>query len=51
MDWLRIAVECDYHDYQHLVKDYKELTGFSPNKFNEIDANGPERVFGEIDTY
>jgi transcriptional regulator GlxA family with amidase domain len=51
LDWLSIALNCGFYDHQHLVKDYKELSGFSPNQFHEIDANGPDRVFGEIDTY
>ncbi|HRH48293.1 MAG TPA: AraC family transcriptional regulator [Panacibacter sp.] len=51
LDWLSIALNCGFYDHQHLVKDYKNLTGFSPNHFHEIDDNGPDRVFGEIDTY
>lgn len=50
-DWLTIAINCGYYDYQHLVRDYKELTGLSPGRFHEIDQNGPERIFGEADTY
>lgn len=46
MDWLRIAVECDYHDYQHLVKDYKDFTKLTPNQFHLIEENAPERKFG-----
>ena len=51
LDWLSIALNCGFYDHQHLVKDYKELTGFPPSQFHEIDANGPDRIFGEIDTY
>jgi len=50
-DWLRIAIHCGYYDYQHLVKDYKQLTGETPVAFHAIDANAPERTFGEADTY
>ena len=46
MDWLRIAVECDYHDYQHLVRDYKDFTQLSPNQFHLIEDKAPERKFG-----
>jgi len=46
MDWLRIAVECDYHDYQHLVKDYKDFTQLTPNQFHLIEDKAPERKFG-----
>lgn len=50
-DWLSIALEHGYYDYQHLVKDYKDLTGFTPNQFHEIDSKAPERFFGEADTF
>lgn len=46
LDWLRIAMECDYHDYQHLVRDYKEFTNLTPNAFHAIEDNAPERKFG-----
>jgi transcriptional regulator GlxA family with amidase domain len=48
-DWLSIAIHCGYHDYQHLVKDYKEFTGYSPKQFFEIDNQAPERSFGEAE--
>lgn len=51
LDWLRIAVECDYHDYQHLAKDYKDFTGLTPNAFHEIENNAPERSFGLSEGY
>jgi AraC-like DNA-binding protein len=51
LDWLRIAMECDYHDYQHLAKDYKDFTGLSPNAFHEIENNAPERSFGLSEGY
>jgi AraC-like DNA-binding protein len=46
-DWLTVAVHCGYYDYQHLVKDYKEFTGYTPNEFLEIEGKAPERTFGE----
>jgi AraC-like DNA-binding protein len=51
LDWFSIAISCGYYDYQHLVKDYKDLTGLTPNQFHEIDSKGPERLFGQADTY
>jgi AraC-like DNA-binding protein len=50
-DWLRIAVECGYHDYQHLVKEYKDFTGLSPTAFHEIENKAPERNFGLSEGY
>jgi AraC-like DNA-binding protein len=49
IDWLRIAVECDYFDYQHLVKDYKDFTGKTPNEFHLLENNSPERTLGLSD--
>lgn len=51
LDWLSIAFNCGYYDYQHLVRDYKDLTGLTPNQFHEIDSKAPERLFGQADTY
>jgi AraC-like DNA-binding protein len=45
-DWLRIAVQCNYHDYQHLVRDYKDFTGLTPTSFFQMDNQAPERIFG-----
>lgn len=45
-DWLDIAFECGYFDYQHLVKDYKEFTNNTPNNFHLIESNSPERKLG-----
>ena len=49
MDWLRVAVEAGYYDYQHLVKDYKEFTGVTPNEFHMIESKSPERKLGLTD--
>lgn len=50
-DWLRIAMECDYHDYQHLSKEYKDFTGLSPTAFHEIENKAPERKLGLSEGY
>ncbi len=50
-DWLRIAIECGYHDYQHLVKDYKDFTSLTPTAFHEIENKAPERKFGLSEGY
>ena len=50
-DWLRIALDCGYHDYQHLVKEYKDFTGMSPIAFHEVENNAPERKFGLSEGY
>ncbi len=44
-DWLSIAVSGGYYDYQHLVRDYKIFTGFTPVSFFHLDQQAPERLF------
>lgn len=51
LDWLTIAIECGYYDYQHLVKDYKDLTLQTPTNFHLLDLSSPERTFGEADPF
>ncbi len=48
-DWLTIAIECGYYDYQHLVKDYKDFTGLSPTEFHQLENQAPERLLGLAD--
>jgi AraC-like DNA-binding protein len=45
-DWLYIAIACNYNDYQHLVKDFKEFTKLTPPSFFELEKRSPERSFG-----
>lgn len=45
-DWLSIALESGYYDYQHLARDYKEITGLTPTSFYKIENQAPERIFG-----
>jgi AraC-like DNA-binding protein len=46
MDWLSIALQTGYHDYQHLVKDFKQFAGATPNSLIRAHANAPERILG-----
>src|SRR6185312_3191986 len=46
LDWLSIAVKLGYHDYQHMVRDFKEFTGMTPNAFLQHEYRAPERTFG-----
>ncbi len=50
-DWLSIAIDCDYYDYQHLVRDYKEFTGMKPTAFHQLESRAPERRFGLAEHY
>ncbi|MGF1671437.1 MAG: helix-turn-helix domain-containing protein [Balneolaceae bacterium] len=49
MDWLSIALYCGFYDYQHLAKDYKEFTGYTPTQFYAIDSRAPERALGDVE--
>lgn len=49
MDWLSVALHCGYYDYQHLTKDYKAFTGYTPTKFFAIDNHAPERILGDAE--
>lgn len=46
LDWLSIALDSGYYDYQHLTKDYKDFTNHTPVTYYEIDKKAPERNFG-----
>lgn len=46
LDWLSIAVACDYHDYQHLVRDFKEFTQVTPNMLFAAESKVLERALG-----
>lgn len=46
LDWLTIAIGLGYHDYQHMVRDFKEFTAMTPNAFLQLESNAPERAFG-----
>ena len=49
LDWLSVAVHTGYHDYQHLVKDFKQFSGTTPNSLLEAQARSPERIILGVD--
>ena len=46
LDWLSIAWETGYGDYQHLVKDFKQFAGTTPNSLLLQNSQSPERLMG-----
>jgi AraC-like DNA-binding protein len=46
LDWLSIALQSGYTDYQHLVKDFRQFSGTTPNSLLLAQANAPERLLG-----
>jgi len=45
-DWLSIAWDCGYTDYQHLSKDFKQFSGQTPNSLILENSLSPERLLG-----
>jgi AraC-like DNA-binding protein len=46
LDWLSIAIQTGYNDYQHLVKDFKQFAGETPNLLIQKSNLNPERLLG-----
>lgn len=46
LDWLSVAIQTGYNDYQHLVKDFKQFAGATPNSLIQAVTTAPERVLG-----
>jgi transcriptional regulator GlxA family with amidase domain len=46
LDWLAIALACGYHDYQHLVRDYRDFAAATPKSFFHEESKAPGRVLG-----
>ena len=44
LDWLSIAVHTGYNDYQHLVKDFKQFSGTTPNCLLAAENKAPGRA-------
>jgi AraC-like DNA-binding protein len=49
-DWQSIAFDCNYYDYQHLAKEFKDLTGLSPNELFSLYSSGGGHFMGEVET-
>lgn len=47
--WKEIAWDSNYSDYQHLAKDYKEFTGFTPFEFHNLGS--PEETLGIAESF
>jgi AraC-like DNA-binding protein len=45
-DWLFIAISCNYYDYQHMVKDFKEFSNLTPYSLYKLEVKAPEQSFG-----
>lgn len=47
--WREIAWDSNYTDYQHLMKDYKEFTGYTPYEFHHLGS--PEEILGMAESF
>ena len=45
LSWTSITYSCGFYDQMHLIKDFKNFTGLSPNEFLRI-INPPVEQFG-----
>ena len=50
LDWFSIALYCNYHDYQHMARDFKDLAGVTPTAYMKEENDAPERHFGLPDS-
>ncbi|MGV3527269.1 MAG: helix-turn-helix domain-containing protein [Flavisolibacter sp.] len=46
LSWFDIAMDCEYTDYQHLVKDYLQFASANPTQFFAEESTAPGRVLG-----
>ncbi|OON71121.1 hypothetical protein B0919_03785 [Hymenobacter sp. CRA2] len=44
LDWLQVAVECGYYDYQHLAKDFRQFAHATPPALLLAQAQAPDRL-------
>jgi AraC-like DNA-binding protein len=45
-DWLTVAIDCGYFDYQDMVRDFKDFTGQTPPQALAAQRTAPERRLG-----
>ena len=47
--WTNIALECDYYDQMHMIRDFKKFGGMSPTKlFLKINMSKAWKLFGIV---
>jgi AraC-like DNA-binding protein len=45
-DWLSVAVDCGYFDYQHMARDFQHFMGQTPARAYAMQSTSPERLLG-----
>lgn len=46
LDWLSIAVDCGYYDYQHMAREFRLFSGLTPPRLIETQHSSPEHRLG-----
>jgi hypothetical protein len=46
LDWLSVACQTGYYDYQHLVRDCREFAATTPTRLVEEENGSPASVLG-----
>jgi AraC-like DNA-binding protein len=46
LDWLSVALHCGYSDLQHLIKDFRQLSGAAPSALAYQEANSIHKKLG-----
>ena len=51
MSWMDTAISCGYHDYQHMVRDYKQFANATPTTLWTEQRQAPENLLGMSETF
>lgn len=49
IDWAQIALQFDYTDQSHFIKEFKHFSGFNPEKFIKNDYHKDQQNFFPLD--
>lgn len=49
LSWLDVALHCQYYDFQHLVRDFREFADTTPTQLLQQEILSPMKVYTGID--
>jgi AraC-like DNA-binding protein len=44
LDWISLALEAGFYDQAHFIKDFREMSGFTPEQYLEFEISFPNYV-------